>query len=135
MAKYIVVSSCGCSTEVEIFGSTKDRMRKIEYLQTTPCGKCRPKRLVVDFIALMNKNTALALRGDTYPLREKLKANGWYWDAVNLAWVFPCRKEDVKDSVEVLKDLFNEDASVEIRQSKVVDEVTQKSRVREGLYE
>lgn len=43
MAKYIITHCCGHDETVTLFGSSKERQSRIEWLESQPCAECRAK--------------------------------------------------------------------------------------------
>ena len=97
--KYMVEHSCGHCVEHELFGPTRDRERKIEWMATIPCPECREKEAKEAAMAFAAErglpeltgtqkqvDWALSLRNDMVDLMETevkhLTAGVAKWDEI-----------------------------------------------------
>ena len=48
MAKYTITYRCGHTAEVQLYGTYKDREKKIAYYKTIDCPECRAKAVAED---------------------------------------------------------------------------------------
>lgn len=129
MAKYTVNHSCGHTQTHDLFGPGKERERKIAWLETTDCKECwtakqREERKAAPITAEVIYNTFsngvwLAVTGgDTYSIKDALKAAGCRWMEYNdnndifgvkasrKAWMVKIDVENVDETTATIKKLF-----------------------------
>lgn len=75
MAKYTVTHSCGHTETHELFGAMRERDRKVAWYETVPCSKCYRGEVKPE-VMLSSTLDMLGVVGDTYPLKDALKAAG-----------------------------------------------------------
>lgn len=87
MAKYIVTHACGHSRQVQIIGPGKDRDRKIAWMQGRDCPDCdrsakeaEGAKAWAGYLANWGKPHWLISLTDARPLKDDLKARGYYFD-------------------------------------------------------
>lgn len=59
MAHYDISHTCGHDERIELFGPTRERERRIEWLQERPCTKCWKKERAAEAEARKNKEAAM----------------------------------------------------------------------------
>ena len=95
MAKYTITHSCGHDSEEQLYGPTRDREGRIEWLSNRPCTACwrtakraedatKPITLTVatnglDKDAEGNVLAEIVLTGGTEPRKDAIKALGYVW--------------------------------------------------------
>lgn len=96
MAKYTVEHSCGHTQVHVLFGPTKDRERKLEWMATQPCTECwaaqkraeeakKPIIITIHSDGLIHGDgiwVEAAAAGGTEPRKDELKARGWRWGEI-----------------------------------------------------
>lgn len=122
MAKHIVVMSCGHEQEVQLFGKSDERERKIRYYEEYGlCKECykktkdeENKKIGLLFHAKMmsriDERTGDFLievwfSGDTIPYKEQIKANKYKWtrrisDPYEMCWSKTIKLDDLDDEIE-----------------------------------
>ena len=123
--KYTITMSCGHEQQIELFGSTKERDRKIDYFKSTGlCRECYKKKLQEEaekegfnFEAsvlphINNEDGSILLSvwfsGNTKPYKEEIKSLGGYeWstkedynlttDFVSMCWNKIIKLSELKD--------------------------------------
>lgn len=99
MAKHTIDHSCGHSHDYQLFGPTKDRDRKIEWLATQDCPRCRrddagPLAIVKRTVA----GEAFIEITNSYAIREMLRARGYRFSRELLV---------PSESADLLKQMMN----------------------------
>ena len=59
MAHYDISHTCGHDERIELFGPTRERERRLEWLQERPCTKCWKKERAAEAEARKNKEAAM----------------------------------------------------------------------------
>jgi hypothetical protein len=129
MAKYTVNHSCGHTQTHELFGSGKDRERRIAWLKTTDCKECwiasrkedRKTPITAEVIYnVFSHGVYLAVTGgDTYPIKDALKSAGCRWmeyqdnndilgvKAPRKAWMIKVDPDNVDETTAAIQKLFD----------------------------
>jgi hypothetical protein len=130
MAKYTITHSCGHSQTHELFGKTSDRERKIEWLKTTECADCwkaqqraernaRPVTAEVIYNAFSGGVYLAVTDGDTYSIKDALKAAGCRWmeyhdnnDILGVkpprkAWMIKINPENAEETAAIIQKLLD----------------------------
>lgn len=96
MAKYVVTHSCGHTQVHMLFGPTKDRERKLEWMATQPCTECwaaqkreeeakKPITITIHTDGLIHGDgiwIEAAATGGTEPRKAEFRGRHWRWGEI-----------------------------------------------------
>ena len=74
MAHYDISHTCGHDERIELFGPTRERERRIEWLQERPCTECWKKERAAEAEARKNKEAAMIVEKFGSDAAEALNA-------------------------------------------------------------
>lgn len=143
MAKYTVNYSCGHKGVLELFGPHKDRYSKIDWLEEKGlCPDCY-KASIPQHIYLQNiyvgedlpTTLIITLSGNTYPIKEKLKALGFKYNTI-LGWykaVEVSSEEDILNAGLEVESKLKEIGNYSLNLSSILDKNTILSGIGERL--
>lgn len=130
MAKYTVNHSCGHTQTHDLFGPGKERERKIAWLETTSCKECwkaeqrevrkeAPITAEVIFNVFSDGCYLAVTSGDTYSIKDALKAAGCRWmeyrdnrdllgvKAPRKAWMIKIDPDNETETAATIQKLFD----------------------------
>jgi len=130
MAKYTVSHSCGHQQTHELFGKVSERERKLEWMKDTDCTDCwkakqraernaRPVTAEVIYNAFSNGVYLAVTDGDTYSIKDALKAVGCRWmeyqdnndvfgtNAPRKAWMIKINPENAEETAATVQKLLD----------------------------
>lgn len=130
MAKYTVRHNCGHDQTHELFGKGSERERKIEWMKGNPCTDCwkaeqraernaRPVTAEVIYNTFSNGVYLAVTDGDTYAIKDALKAAGCRWmqyqdnddilgvKAPRKAWMVKVNLENVDETTTTIQKLYD----------------------------
>ena len=113
MAKYTVIHRCGHTQDHQIYGDVRHRQAELAKLRGMLCKACWAAEMglrasIVD--NLYSDGVCVVVRGNTYPIKDVLKAQGFRWgeyyDDNDLLGVHPLRgwiyKVDSADTIDTI---------------------------------
>lgn len=130
MAKYTVTHDCGHAQTHELFGKGSERERKLEWMKGTDCTDCwkekqrearkaRPVTAEVIYNMFSNGTYIAVTDGDTYAIKDALKAIGCRWmeyqdnndffgvKQSRKAWMIKINPENETETAETIQKLMD----------------------------